>query len=206
MRRLFLVTVIAGLATGLMAGQALASSHSHQRFRSAAVVAVWQSKTRLSSTQFKLTTWFVGVFPSERGTFSQVDREVAKCHVVSGHRRCRGVSFAVGVRRNLTATQFTFDRRHLKTAHLDATYQLRTFTKPKRTFRVTIVADWAGTGKISRSGGIDNFRSGCLHFHDVFKNRQRRAIATGSENGKSLGSTKRAFLSTSSDLFVSHRC
>jgi hypothetical protein len=208
MRRIFLIMVIAGLVTGATAGPALASSQTHHRFSSAAVVAVWHSKARLSAGRFRLITWFVGVFPSGSRTSSQVFKDVAKCKIVSGHPRCRQVSFSSGFRRSLTAAEFTFDRKHLEAAHLDAAYKLRTFIrgKPVRTSRVTIVADWAGTGKIARSGGVNSFHSGCLHFHNTFKDRHRAATATGTVNRTSLGSTKDAFLSTSTDVVVEHRC
>jgi len=208
MRRTIIAMVVAGLTAGLTASPALAASRPHHRFSGADVTAAWQSKTRLSPGRFELTTWFVGVFTSSSGTASQVVKEVAKCKVVSGHQRCRVVSYSAGLRRSLTAAQFTFDRKHLTAAHLDATYKLRTFIprKPARTFRVRIVANWSGTGKISRNGGVDNFRSGCLRFHDTFHGRNRPATATGSVNGKSLGSTKHAFLSTSTDVTVEHRC
>lgn|SRR5215472_4771055 len=208
MRRVFLVMVIAGVVAGGMAGPALASSHTDHRFRGAAATAVWHSKVRLSSTRIQLTTWFVGVFPSGGRAFGQVFKEVDNCKVVSGHKRCRLVSFSDGFRSGLTAAQFTFDRKHLQSAHLDATFKLRTFIphKPARTSRVTIVADWTGTGKISHSGGVDSFHSGCLHFHDAFHSRNRKATATGSVDKKSLGSARNAFLSTSTDVFVEHRC
>lgn len=208
MRRMLIAVVAAGLAAAVMASPALASSRSHHRFSGASVTAVWRSKTRLSSTSFRLTIWFVGVFPSASGTPSQVFKDVAKCKVVSGRRRCREVSFSVGFSRNLTAKQFSFDRKHLTGAHLDATYTLRTFVphKPVRKSRATIVATWTGTGKITHNGGVDNFHSGCLHFHDTFHGRNRSATATGSVNGKSLGTTKNASLSTSTDIFIQHRC
>jgi len=208
MRRISLVMVIAGLVMGVLAGPALASSQVHHRFRSAAVVAVWHSKVRLSSGRFRLTTWFVGVFPSSGRTSSQVFREVDKCQVVSGHRRCQLVSVSAGFRRSVPAAQFTFDAKRLEAARLDAAYKLRVFRpgKPGRTIRVTIVAAWAGTGKLVHSGGIDNFHSGCLHFHDTFRDRHRAATATGSVSGKSLGSTKNAFLSASTEVVVERRC
>jgi len=208
MRRVILVMVIAGLMTGLMAGPALASSRTHHRSASAAVIAVWHSKTRLPAGRFRLTTWFVGVFPSASRTPSQVVKEVDRCTVVSGHRRCRIVSFSDGFRRSLTAAQFTFDRKHLQVARLDAAYKLRTFIrgKPVRTTRVRVAAGWAGTGKITRSGGVNSFHSGCLHFHNTFKDRHRAATATGSVNGNPLGSTTHAFLSTSTNVAIEHRC
>jgi hypothetical protein len=200
--------VIAGLMTVGMAGSALASSPTHHRFTSAAVTAEWRSKVLLPSGRFELTTWFVGVFPSSSGTFSQVVKEVDRCRVVSGQRRCRLVSFSFGFRRSVTATQFTWDRKHLQSAHLDAAYKLRTFIphKPARTSRVTIVADWAGTGKISHSGGVNGFHTGCFHFHDTFRGRSRMATVTGSVNRKSLGTTKNASLSTQTDVVLEHRC
>jgi hypothetical protein len=198
--------VIAGLMTGAMAGTALASSH--HRFTFAAVTAEWRSKVRLSSGRVELTTWFVGVFPSASRTSSEVFKEVDRCRVVGGHRRCRLVSFSFGSRRSLTAAQFTWDRKHLQSAHLDATYKLHTFIphKPGRTSRVSIVADWAGTGKISHSGGVDSFHTRCFHFHDTFHGRSRMATATGSVNRKSLGTTKNASLSTQTDIVLEHSC
>jgi hypothetical protein len=208
MRKISLVMAIAGLVVGVMAGPALASTQAHHRFRGAAVVALWRSKASQSPTRFTVTTWFVGAFPTARGAASEVAKEVDKCQVVSGHNHCTLAFFAVGLRRSLPATAFTFDRKHLQTAHLDATYQLRILKPgpPGKTFKVTIVVNWAGTGKISHSGGVSSFHSGCLHFHDTFRGRQRSATATGSENGTSLGTTKRAILSTSTDVVVEHRC
>jgi hypothetical protein len=208
MRRVFVIMVIAGLMTGGMAVPALASSPTHHRFTFAAVTAQWRSKARLSAGRFELTTWFVGAFPSSSGTFSQVAREVDRCRVVSGHRRCRLVSFSFGFRRSLTAAQFTWDRKHLQSAHLDATYKLRTFIphKPARTSRVTVVANWAGTGKITHSGGVNSFHTSCFHFHDTFRGRSRMATATGTVNRTSLGTTKNASLSTQTDVVLEHRC
>jgi hypothetical protein len=208
MRRVFGAMVAAGLATGAMASPPLASSQSHHRFSGTAVVAVWHSKTRVSPGRFKLTTWFVGVFPSPSGTASQVVKEVDKCTVVSRHRQCRIVSVSAGFRKGLTAAQFTFDRKHLEAAHLDATYRLRQLVprKPGSTSRVTIAATWTGSGKISRSESVDNFHSGCLRFHDTFHGRTRSATATGSVDGKSLATTTDAFLSASTDVLVEHRC
>jgi len=208
MRRVIVTMVAAGLVTGAMAGPALASSNTAHRFNGATAIAEWRSKVPLSSGRFQLTTWFVDMFSSSSRTSAEVFKEVANCKLVNGHRRCRLVSFSDGFRRSLTATQFTFDRKHLQVAHLDAAFRLRTFIrgKPSRTSRVTIVADWTGTGKISHSGGVDTFHSRCVHFHDTFKERHRAATATGSVNGKSLGSAKRASLSTNSDVIVEHRC
>ncbi len=209
MRRVLLATVLAGLVTGLTAGPALASSPVHNRSSYASIEAFWHSKVRLSSTQFKLTTWYVGVYPSSRGTFSDLYKEVDKCRLVSGHRRCTLTSYSAGYRKSLPADQFSYDARHLATAHLDATYKLRTFTRQGvagPAFRVTIVADWAGTGKLSRDGGTSTYHSGCLRFHNTFKDRHRSATATGAINGKSLGTTSDAFLSAGTSLVIEHDC
>jgi hypothetical protein len=205
MRRVFLVVAIACLTSGLMAGPALASTRTHERYKNDAANAFWQSKTPLSSTSYELTTWYVGVYTSSHGTFSQLVKSVAKCHRASGRQRCREVSFAFGFLSHLTAKQFTFDAKRLDSAHLNATYLLHQY-KPKKTFKVTIVADWTGTGKLSHNGGNDNYHSGCLRFHDTFKGRSRKASVTASENGTSLGTARQAFLSTNSYLTISHRC
>ncbi|HEY5987652.1 MAG TPA: hypothetical protein VIV12_14950 [Streptosporangiaceae bacterium] len=209
MRRFLLAAVLAGLVTGLTAGPAMASAPVHSRSSYASIEAFWHSKVRLSATRFKLITWYVGVYPSSNGTFSDLYKEVDKCHMVSGHRRCAVESYSSGFRKSLTANQFTYDSKRLATAHIDAAYKLRTFTKEGvsgHAFRVTIVANWTGTGKLSRDGGTSTYHSGCLGFHYTFKDRNRSATATGAINGKSLGSTNDAFLSVGTSLSVQHDC
>jgi hypothetical protein len=208
MRRVFLMTVAAGLVIGGAAGPALAASHNHSRFSSADAFAVWRSKVHLKPGHVEVITRFVEVFQSGGRTASQVVQDVVKCKRVSGHLRCRQVSFSFGFRRNLTASQATLDRKHLSSAHLDASFRLRTFVRGKRasTSTVTVVADWTGTGKIKRSGGVDSFHSGCVHFHDVFHGRNRAATATGTFNKTALGSTTHAFIATNTDSSIEHRC
>lgn len=209
MRRVLLVMVLAGLVTVLTAGPALASPPVHSRSSYASIEAFWHSKVRLSATRFKLITWYVGVYPSSGGTVSDLYKEVDKCRLVSGHRRCTVVSYSAGYRNSLPADQFSYDARHLAAAHLDATYKLRTFTKQGvagPAFRVSVVADWAGTGKVSRDGGTSTYHSGCLLFHNTFKDRNRSATATGAINGKSLGTTNDAFLSAGTSLDIEHDC
>lgn len=201
--------LLAGLMTGLTAGPALASAPVHNRSSNASIEAFWHSKIRLSSTSFKLITWYVGVYPSTSGTFSDLYKEVDLCRLVSGHRRCTFLSYSSGYRNNLTADQFSYDARHLGAAHIDATYKLRTFTRRGKAgpaFKATIVADWTGTGKISRDQGSSTYHSGCLGFHFVFHNRTRSATAAGALNGKSLGTTKEAFLSAGTSLAVEQHC
>src|SRR5262249_14343994 len=151
--RLFLMTVVAGVVISGAAGPALAATHSHGRFSDVNAFAVWRSKVHLSKGQVEITTRFVNVFESGGRLGAQVGQDVAKCKRVSGHLRCRPVSFSFGFRR-LTASQATLDRKHLASAHLDASFRLRTFVRGKRpsTSTVTVVADWTGTGKIRRSG------------------------------------------------------
>jgi len=201
------MTVVAGLVMGGAAGPALAASHTHSRFSSASAFAEWHSKVRLSHGLFEVTTWYVNVFQDSGRTAGEVAKEVLKCKRVNGHPRCRPVSFSFGFRK-LTAAQATLDRKHLQSAHLDAAFRLRTFVRRKlvSTSTVTVVADWTGTGKIRRSGGVDSFRSGCLHFHDVFHGKNRAATATGTFGKTALGSAKHALLSTNTDSSIEHRC
>ena len=208
MRRTFLMTVVAGLVMAGTAGPALASTHTHNRSNSADAFASWHSRARLGHGQFEVTTWFVDTFTYEGHNTARVFVDVAKCKRVSGHLRCRPVSFSDGFIRNLSATQFTFDRKRLTAAHLDATFRMRTFVRGKgsHTSTLKVVVDWTGTGKLTHSGGVDSFRSGCVHFHDVFHGKNRKATATGTFGKTALGSTTRAFMSTNSDMSISHRC
>jgi hypothetical protein len=199
--------LLAGLVSGAAAAPALASAGSHHRSASAAAIAEWRSSVRLPSGRVEVTTWFVGLFPSTSRTRGDVFKDVASCKRVNGHLRCRAISFSSGFR-SLTAAEFSFDRKRLQAAHLDATFTLHTFTpgKPSKTSRVRVVADWTGTGKIVRSSGNNTFHSGCVHFHSTFKDRHRAATATGTFGGTALGNARNAFLDTSTDVTVVHRC
>ena len=207
MRRLFLMTVVAGLTIGGAAGPALASTHNHGRSSNASAFAVWRTKVKLKPGQTEITTWFVQLYESNSRIVAQVGQDVVKCKRVSGHARCRPVSFSFGYGRP-TASQVSLDRKHLLSAHLDASFRLRTFVrgKPLSHSTVTVVADWTGTGRIIRSGGVDSYRSGCVHFHDVFHAKNRKATATGTFGKTALGSSTHSFLSTSTDSFIEHRC
>jgi hypothetical protein len=202
------MTAVAGLMIGGAAGPALAATHHHSRSSTAYVFAVWRSRVHLPHGQFELTSTFVNMFEYEGRLSAQVGQDVVKCKRVSGRLRCRPVSFSVGFARNLSATQASFDRKRLQTAHLDAAFKLRTFVRGKRptTSTVTVVADWTGTGKIIRNGGVSTFRSGCLHFHDVFHGRNRTATATATFNKIALGNALHAVLAANTDSSIEHRC
>jgi hypothetical protein len=209
MRRILLATVLAGLVIGLMAGPARASTPLHNRSSYASVEAFWHSKVRQSSTRFELVTWYVGVYPSTYGTFSDLYKEVDECRLVSGHQRCTFASYSAGYLNSLSAAQFSYDAKRLESAKIHATYKLRTFTKYGRTepaFKVTIVAAWTGIGKLTRAGGSSVYHSGCTLFHYTFRDRYRSAAATGSVNGKSLGRTTDASLAASTSLNIEHQC
>lgn len=207
MRRVFLAAVAAGLVMGGAAGPALAATHNHSRFSDAYAFAFWHKKVRLAPGKTEVTTWFVQVYQYAGHTNGQVGEQVVKCKRVNGHPRCRLVSFSFGYRR-LTASQATLDRKKLESAHLDAAFKLRTFVrgKPRTTSTVTVVADWTGTGKIIRSGSINNYRSGCMHFHDVSHGKSRKATATGTFNKIALGSARDSYLATNTDSYSQHRC
>ena len=202
------MTMVAGLVMAGAAGPALAATHHHSRFSSTEAFAAWSSKVKLKPGQFEITTRYVDVFQSGGRTAAQVEQDVAKCKRVSGHLRCREVSFSFGFSRNLTASQASLDRKHLLSAHLDAAFRLHTFVhgKPPSTSTVTVVADWTGTGKIMHSAGVNSFHSGCVHFHDVFHGRNRKATATGTFNKIALGNARQALLATNTDSFTFHRC
>jgi hypothetical protein len=209
MRRGLVATVLAGLVIGLTAGPALAATPLHNRSSYASVEAFWHSKVRLSSTSFTLITWYVGVYPTTSGTFSDLYKEVDQCSLVSGHQRCTFASYSTGYLNRLSARQFSYDAKRLESANIHATYTLRTFTKNGRTapaVKVTIVAAWAGLGKLSRAGGSSTYHSGCFLFHYTFKDRHRSAAATGTVNGKSLGRTTDASLAASTSLSIQRRC
>jgi len=202
------MTVVAGLMIGGAAGPALAATHHHGRSSSAYVFALWRSRVPLPKGHFEITSSFVNLFQYEGRTQARVGVEVVKCKRVSGRQRCRLVSFSFGSLRNLTASQATLDRKRLQSAHLDAAFRVRTVVRGKRptTSTVTVVADWTGIGKIRRSGGVDSFRSGCVHFHDVFHGKNRAATATATFNKTALGSANHAFMATNTDSFIEHRC
>jgi hypothetical protein len=209
MRRFLLATVLAALVIVLTAGPAEASTPLQNRSSYASVEAFWHAKVRQSATRFELVTWYVGVYPSSSGTFSDLYKEVDECRLVSGQQRCTFASYSAGYLNHLSAAQFSYDAKRLESAKIHATYKLRTFTKYGRTgsaFNVTIVAAWTGIGKLTRAGGSSTYHSGCTVFHYTFRDRFRSAAATGAVNGKSLGRTTDASLAASTSLSIEHQC
>jgi hypothetical protein len=209
MRRFLLATVLAALVIVLTAGPARASTPLHNRSSSASVEAFWHAKVPQSATRFELVTWYVGVYPSTTGIFSDLYKEIDECRLVSGHQRCTFASYSAGYLNSLSAAQFSYDAKRLESAKIHATYRLRTFTKSGRTgpaFNVTIMAAWTGIGKLTRAGGSSTYHSGCTVFHYTFRDRYRSAAATGSVNGKPLGRTTDASLAASTSLNIEHKC
>jgi hypothetical protein len=183
------------------------------RFTETTAEAFWTTRQDLTATTYQLTTWSVGVFASTDGTskFSDLYQDVELCTVDPNGDICNEVSSKFGgTDFSGLGDTFTMDFANLSTAHLEATYQVQAFDQngnPVGSAETDhIVADWTGTGVITKSRERFSFHSRCIHFSAKTKGRMRPADATGTLNGTSLGTTSTTFFGGDASFQVDHFC
>ena len=206
MRKGLLLGLIVTVLTGLMAPPAAAVE---TRTRTSNVINVyWHDREELSANTFRLTTWYVGVYESSDGTWSDLYQSVDRCRKPDGgHTRCRQGAYRIGIDDLEGEGQtFTMDSENLESAHLDAVYRLKSYDNkgnrlPGRV-PTRIVADLTGRGEIRqhRESWTDN--TACKFVRRTYDSSYRRATATGSITAEDigtvdLGSTRDAFLDSS---------
>lgn len=198
MRRIVLLALGVVLAAALAAPTA-AAPPVKSKSKTASANAFWYSTQTLSRSSYRSTVWYVGVFSSTEGTWSDLYQEVATCRVTRRGDVC-DYEFRIGFS-DLAGQTFTLDSRGLTTAHIDATYDLyESFDEegnPIGTATPThIVADWTGIGDTSQERFSSTVRTECATFRWTFNGLFRSAEATGSVNGVDLGETYDAWLSS----------
>lgn len=206
------------LILSLVMGAFFAPEAAARERRSKVINVYWHDKEQVSEDVFRLTTWYVGVYAHEDGTWSDLYESVDRCRKTDGGRmRCRQERYRIGIS-DLEGDTFEMETRNLESAHLDAVYKLRTYDRNGNRVgeRVPthIVADLAGRGDIRRYGDSYTRRYGwanCSFVRTTYDSRFRKAVATGSIDAADigtidLGSTRDAFLETSTSRVLRHSC
>jgi hypothetical protein len=200
--------LLAGLASPAQAAKPIRSNLT-------TVEAFWHSRQSTGPNSYLETTWYVGVFASTDGgtfLFSDLYQDVEACTVdQNGNPSCTEVASKFG-ESDLTGPgdTFTMDFAQLTSAHLDGTYQVQSFDENGNPIGSPetehIVADWTGTGAITKSHSKFSFHSRCVHFTATTKGRMRPADAAGTLNGTDLGVTTDTFFGGDATLQVDHSC
>lgn len=199
MKKLFVLALGAVMLAGA-AAPAHAAKPTRTTYSSSSANSFWYGFEQLSRTTTRSTVWYVGVYSSSDGTFSDLYRETTTCR----RDRCSSV-FAIGFN-DLSGDVFSMDADGLTSAHLDATYVLDVYDGGRRstgtTETVHIVADWEGLGDIQTSGGSFSYRDDFISIRGSFEDSFRGAEATATTNGTDLGETYDAYLAASSSTSV----
>jgi hypothetical protein len=210
LRKLF-VFIVAGLATlaaALPANSATRSKPVSYKSSARSADAFWYKTKWLSPTEYRQSVWYIGVYESTDGTFSDAYKTVVDCEQETGedYGECTIVSSTYGY---TDAPDFTLAKK-LASAHLEATYTMNSYTedgsRSGRSFTIDVVVDWNGTGDLQRNHGTSNYRDGCYTFHDSSRGAWRASTATGSVNARALGSTDDASLSKYSSRYLEKIC
>src|SRR2546425_684594 len=97
-------------------------------FASSSADAFWYTYEDLDATTYRESVWYVGVFQSSDGTYSDVYQDVEVCTEggIKGED-CTIESSTYGFT-ELSGNEFTLNAKRLSSAHLDATYLMQAFT------------------------------------------------------------------------------
>jgi hypothetical protein len=199
MRKLGLLIIGVVLALGVVA-PATAAPPEKYKYASSSANAFWYFTDQPARNVTVNTTWYVGVYQSTDGTFSDLYVDTETCRTAGRRVSCTYTS-KYGFS-DLSGAVFTIDTTGLTAAHLEATYDLQTFddngnvtsTEPS-----AIVADWEGIGDIESSSGKFSYCDQYACSRTTFTNDFRYAEATGSVNGSDLGETYDAYLSNGAE-------
>lgn len=201
------------LILSLVMGALFAPEAAARQRRSKVINVYWHDKEQVSDNVFRLSTWYAGVYVHEDGTWSDLYQSVDRCRKTdSGNTRCRQESYRIGIS-DLEGQTFDMDTESLESAHLDAVYKLRVYDEDGNRVgeRVPthIVADLAGRGEVRHYSDSYTHRYGwanCSFVRTTYDSDFRRAIGTGSIDGVDVGTTRDAFLETSTSSVLRHSC
>jgi hypothetical protein len=214
MRKMLTALTAASLVLSL-SGQAQAAEPRHENYQSSYVNAFWHSRVAVDNDTYLRITWYVGAYDSgEQGFFSDVYRDVERCEKRSGRDRCsyRQALSWYGYTSRSGANSFTVDSQ-LTAGHLDAYYKLYSYVDKERVLvgRFHVVADFSGTGDLTKGRESYSQHQGCTVFKYSGKYAYRDATATGTiargdEAAQDLGETKDANFGASQFVDISHTC
>jgi hypothetical protein len=210
MRRVWLAALTAALVV-VLAGPGQAVELSHDRSKGGSANAFWYKRKNISATKYRFTTWYVGVFSSSDGSWSDLYQEVDVCRRRPGRDRCHLVKYRIGVI-DLTGEgdSFTVEGRS-RSADLVATYPLQEYDSDwKRVGRpvpTLIESHFEGVGDLNRSTYTEEYNSGCSVFRYSFRGTSRAAVATATLDGtRSIGSTDHAYIASSVSVSYERTC
>jgi hypothetical protein len=203
---------ILALAIALLAvaaGPAQASKPTKTKSADVSANAFWYTTEWLSETSYRSRVWYVGVYQSSEGTFSDLYFDSSICEVTPPEDTCTSEASRYGFS-DLTGQTFTIDAKGLTTAHIDAVYDLQEydadFNPVGDPVATHIVTDWTGVGSLSREKSSYSLHTPCGVIRYKSNGLSRSAEATGSIDGADLGETYDAYLSTGTSRSFEPTC
>ena len=207
MRKLAILALAIAMLT-FAAGPAQASKPTKTRSTNASANAFWYSTESISATSYRSTVWYVGVYQSSEGTFSDLYVDTLICEVTPPEDTCTSESSRYGFS-DLARQTFTIDES-LTSSHLDAVYDLQEydadFNPVGDPVATHIVADWTGIGSLYREKSSYSVHTPCGVLRYTSQGVNRSAEATGSVDGADLGETYDAYLATGTSRSFEATC
>jgi hypothetical protein len=193
----------------LAAGPAQASKPTKTKSADSSANAFWYTTEWLSQTSYRSTVWYVGVYQSADGTFSDLYFDSSICEVTPPEDTCTSESSRYGYS-DLAGQTFTLDVKGLTSAHLDAVYDVQAYDADYNPVgdpvAMHIVTDWTGVGLLSREKSSYSIHTRCGVILYKTNGVSRLAEATGSLEGTDLGETDDAYLSRGASRSVDRTC
>lgn len=194
MRKLAIAVLTVALTVGL-AGPASAAKPTRTISSSSTAQAFWYTFEQLNKSTTRNSVWYVGVYTSSDGNYSDLYREEDTCRTSRRHTTCSS-TFSFGDI-DLSSGTFTMDST-FSSAHLEATYQLQTTDQQGNPIggpvATAVVTDWTGVGDLQTNGGRSSYCDQFICTRSTFSDSFRQAEATGSINSVDLGDTYDAFM------------
>jgi hypothetical protein len=208
MRKATIVAFVIALSA-IAAGPALAGKPTNTKSYDRGANAFWYTKQWLSATHYRSTVWYVGVYQSSDGTFSDLYFDSSVCEVTPPEDTCRIEFSRYGFRR-LRGDAFTIDAKRLASAHLDAVYRLQAYDADYNPVgdpvRTHIVTDWTGIGSLTREQSSYSLHTPCGTIRYRTNGISRLAEATGSLEGTDLGETDDGYLAKGVSRSIDRTC
>jgi hypothetical protein len=195
MRRSILLVLASSLvlAVGAPAEAAKPTRTVHD---SVSANAFWYFEEQPSRNTIVRTTWYVGVYRSTDGIWSDLYVDTSTCTIGPRGEKCTyGSKFGFS---DLSTGTFTINEDGLTAAHLEETYLLQSWDERGETSEstpATIVADWTGIGDLQENSGRSSYCDQFWCSKSTWDEAFRSAEASGTVNGDDLGETYDAYLS-----------
>jgi hypothetical protein len=208
MRKIAILALVIALLA-VAAGPAQAGKPTKTKSADRSANAFWYTTAWLSATSYRSTVWYVGVYESSEGTFSDLYYDSSICEVTPPEDSCTSESSRYGFS-DLSGQTFTIDAKRLASAHLDAVYDLQAydadFNPVGDPVATRIVTDWTGVGSLSREKSSYSLHTPCGVIRYSSNGVSRPAEATGSLDGNDLGETHDAYVARGTSRSVERTC